>query len=192
MTYFAFGKRHLHGGKHLRNLIFPFQLILESSIGSKHQLRGAKILNSNAKRVQKQEPSRIQPLRGAKVQCFTVCGFSDTDWDSDMTNRHSTTGYCFFLGDSLISWRSKKQSLTARSSTEADAIQIAYNDVFHERTKHIEIDCHFVRQHVMLKSSQLQPISTDDQPADIFTKAHLPGWFQELVSKLNLGHSSPN
>ncbi|KAJ9535148.1 hypothetical protein OSB04_un001773 [Centaurea solstitialis] len=109
-------------------------------------------------------------------------GFSDADWDSDMTDRRSTTGYCFFLGDSLISWRSKKQSLTARSSTEAEyraladttqeliwlrwllsdmgapqlsptplwcdnnsAIQIAHNDVFPERTKHIEIDCHFTR-----------------------------------------------
>ncbi|KAJ9566607.1 hypothetical protein OSB04_002573 [Centaurea solstitialis] len=156
-------------------------------------------------------------------------GFSDADWDNDMTDRHSTTGFCFFLGDSLISWRSKKQSLTARSSTEAEyralanfsqeliwlrwllsdmgapqlsptllgcdntsAIQIAHNDIFHERTKHIEIDCHFVRQHVVCKTIQLQSISTDDQPADIFTKAHLPGRFRELVSKLNLGYSSPD
>ncbi|KAJ9548882.1 hypothetical protein OSB04_021425 [Centaurea solstitialis] len=156
-------------------------------------------------------------------------GFSDADWDSDMTDRRSTTGFCFFLGDSLISLRNKKQSLTARSSTEAEyraladtsreliwlrwllsdmgapqlsptllwcdntsAIQIAHNDVFHERTKHIEIDCHFVRQHVVRKTIQLQSISTDDQPADIFTKAHIPGRFRELVSKLNLGHSSPD
>ncbi|KAJ9550673.1 hypothetical protein OSB04_014718 [Centaurea solstitialis] len=156
-------------------------------------------------------------------------GFSDADWDSDMTDRRSTTGYCFFLGDSLISWRSKKQSLTARSSTEAEyraladttqeliwlrwllsdmgapqlsptplwcdnnsAIQIAHNDVFHERTKHIEIDCHFTRQHVVRNTIQLHPISTLDQPADIFTKAHLPGRFRELVNKLNLSRSSPD
>ncbi|KAJ9557664.1 hypothetical protein OSB04_012278 [Centaurea solstitialis] len=153
----------------------------------------------------------------SSTSSLVLRGFSDADWDSDMTDRRSTTGYCFFLGDSLISWRSKKQSLTARSSTEAEyraladtsqeliwlrwllsdmgapqksptplwcdnnsAIQIAHNDVFHERTKHIEIDCHFVRQHVVRNTIRLHPISTLDQPADIFTKAHLPGRFREL------------
>ncbi|KAJ9537493.1 hypothetical protein OSB04_030226 [Centaurea solstitialis] len=165
----------------------------------------------------------------SSTSSLVLRGFSDADWDSDMTDRRSTTGYCFFLGDSLISWRSKKQSLTARSSTEAEyraladtsqeliwlrwllsdmgapqksptplwcdnnsAIQIAHNDVFHERTKHIEIDCHFVRQHVVRNTIRLHPISTLDQPADIFTKAHLPGRFRELVTKLNLSHSSPD
>ncbi|KAJ9542170.1 LOW QUALITY PROTEIN: hypothetical protein OSB04_028676 [Centaurea solstitialis] len=165
----------------------------------------------------------------SSTSSLVLRGFSDVDWDSDMTDRRSTTGYCFFLGDSLISWRSKKQSLTVRSSTKAEyraladtsqeliwlrwllsdmgapqksptplwcdnnsAIQIAHNDVFHERTKHIEIDCHFVRQHVVRNTIQLHPISTLDQPADIFTKAHLPGRFRELVDKLNLCRSSPD
>ena len=34
--------------------------------------------------------------------------FSDADWAGDPTNCRSTTGYCFLLGSSLISWRSKK------------------------------------------------------------------------------------
>ncbi|CAL5348780.1 unnamed protein product [Camellia sinensis] len=46
--------------------------------------------------------------------------FSDADWAGDPTDRRSTTGFCFFLGDSLLAWRSKKQTLTARSSTEAE------------------------------------------------------------------------
>ena len=46
--------------------------------------------------------------------------FSDVDCAGDTANHRSTTGFCFFLGTSLISWRSKKQTLVARSSTEAE------------------------------------------------------------------------
>jgi len=149
--------------------------------------------------------------------------YSDADWAGDPTDRRSTTGYCFFLGDSLISWRSKKQTVVARSSTEAEyraladatqellwlrwlledmgvthsaatniscdnqsAIQIAHNDVFHERTKHIEIDCHFVRHHLTHGTIGLRTVSSANQTADIFTKAHPPGRLQDLVSKLKL------
>ena len=117
---------------------------------------------------------------------LVLCAFSDADWAGDSTDRRSTTGYCFLLGSSLISWRSKKQTFVARSSTEAEyrafadttsellwlrwllkdlcvstssttslycdnqsAIHIVYNNVFHERTKHIEIDCHFIRYHLV-------------------------------------------
>ena len=44
--------------------------------------------------------------------------FSNADWAGDPTDRRSTTSYCFLLGSSLISWRSK--TFVARSSTEAE------------------------------------------------------------------------
>ena len=46
--------------------------------------------------------------------------FSYVDWARDLTDRKSTTGYCFLLSSSLISLRSKKQTFVARSSTEAE------------------------------------------------------------------------
>ena len=41
--------------------------------------------------------------------------FSDADWAGDPTDRRSTTGYCFLLASSLISWQSKKQTFVACS-----------------------------------------------------------------------------
>ncbi|XP_020573850.1 uncharacterized protein LOC110020185 [Phalaenopsis equestris] len=46
--------------------------------------------------------------------------YSDVDWGCDFTSRKSTTRFYIFLGDSLISWKSKKQAVVSRSSTEAE------------------------------------------------------------------------
>ena len=56
---------------------------------------------------------------------LVLCAFSDADWAGDPTDRNSTTSYCFLLGSSLISWRSKKQTFEARSNTEAEYCALA-------------------------------------------------------------------
>ncbi|PKU74665.1 Retrovirus-related Pol polyprotein from transposon TNT 1-94 [Dendrobium catenatum] len=66
------------------------------------------------------------------------------------------------------------------------AISIANNPILRARTKHIEIDLHFIRDHITAKDLTIQHISTVDQIADILTK-NLPGpRFQLLRDKLQL------
>ncbi|XP_020252539.1 uncharacterized protein LOC109829872 [Asparagus officinalis] len=49
---------------------------------------------------------------------LALCAYSNADWAGDPTTRKSATSYCIFLGDFLISWRSKKQDVIALSSTD--------------------------------------------------------------------------
>ncbi|XP_073109385.1 uncharacterized protein [Elaeis guineensis] len=51
---------------------------------------------------------------------FLVEGFTDADWAGSLDDRQSTSGYCTYVGDNLVTWRSKKQSVVARSSAEAE------------------------------------------------------------------------
>lgn len=122
-------------------------------------------------------------------------------------SRRSTTGFCIFIGDCLISWCTKKQPTISRSSTEAEyralavtrseitwlqyllldfqvpqsqpafiyrdnhsAIHIANNPTLHERTKHIELDFHFIGEKINQSKIRLSPVSSSLQFADAFTK----------------------
>ena len=138
---------------------------------------------------------------------FDLLAYCDADWAACAHTRRSVSGFVVFLGNTLISWKSKKQATISLSSAEAEyrslrrltaelswlsrllaelgltsitpipvkcdnlaAIYIAKNPVFHERTKHIELDCHFVRQKFMEGLLSLSYIPTQQQLADICTK----------------------
>ncbi|XP_075112920.1 uncharacterized protein LOC142182617 [Nicotiana tabacum] len=117
--------------------------------------------------------------------------YFDTDWTSCADSRRSVTGFCIFLVDCLVSWKSKKQPVVSLSSAQVEyrakslpsssplplyydnqtALNIARNLVFHERTKHIELNCHFIRGNIGDGLISLGHVSTDTQVVNILTKA---------------------
>ncbi|XP_057246781.1 uncharacterized mitochondrial protein AtMg00810-like [Beta vulgaris subsp. vulgaris] len=114
-----------------------------------------------------------------------IYGYSDADWGTCMHTGRSLTGYCVFLGSSLVSWKTKKQKVVSKSSCEVElrsmsqttselawvtglledlhlhipqpiplfcdnksAEYIAHNLAFHDRTKHLKLDCYYIRENI--------------------------------------------
>ena len=131
-----------------------------------------------------------------------------------------------FVGGNRVSWKSKKQSIVSRSSTESEyrvmaesvceimwlhqllmevnietpvpaklwcdnqtAFHITSNMVFHERIKHIEIDCHFVREKIQLGLISTGYVKTGKQFGDVFTKALSGDRVSYLYNKLGMINS---
>ena len=150
-------------------------------------------------------------------------GFLDADYAGNLDDRTSTSAYLFINGTTPISWSSKKQTSTSRSSCESEyralakcmceaiwlnrlakelgfcpsqpitlwcdnqsCIKIAKNPVFHDRTKHFEVDWHFTRQKIDDGTIQVSFVKTCSQPADIFTKALGKTKFESCRKFLNL------
>lgn len=154
---------------------------------------------------------------------FNLAAYCDADWAACSHTRKSVSGFVIFIGDSLISWKSKKQHTVSLSSAEAEyrslrritaelawlsrlltelevpditpipikcdnqaAIHIAKNPVFHERTKHIDLDCHFVREKLRSGLISLSHVPTKQQLADVFTKPLTGPQHHDILCKLGV------
>ncbi|GJW98869.1 uncharacterized mitochondrial protein-like protein [Tanacetum coccineum] len=159
----------------------------------------------------------------SKSTNMNLCSYSDSDWAKCRITRRSVVGFAIFMGNSLISWKSKKQYVVSRSSAEAEyralasatceviwltnllqdlnikiqkpitmlgdnkaAIQIASNPVFHDRTKHFEIDLHFIRDKMINGIIKPTKIDSANNNAYILTKGLAVDQHMFLTKKLNL------
>ncbi|GJS29007.1 ribonuclease H-like domain-containing protein [Tanacetum coccineum] len=168
----------------------------------------------------------VQQLMGCSYfPPFTtnLVAYSDADWAGCPTTRRSTSGYCVFLGNNLLSWPSKRQLTLSRSSAEAEyrgvandvaetcwlrnllcelhiplssatlvycdnvsAVYLSCNPVQHQRTKHIEIDIHFVRDLVAAGQVCVLHVPSRYQFVDIFTKGLPSALFEEFRTSLSV------
>ncbi|XP_020549893.1 uncharacterized protein LOC110012101 [Sesamum indicum] len=170
----------------------------------------------------------IGMLRSTSSAISKPIVYTDASWASCPDSRRSITGYCIFLGSSIVSWKTKKQMTVSRSSAEDEyhsmgsavckllwityilcafqvsfripvsfwcdnqaAIHITANPVFHERTKHLDIDCHVVCDQFKLGLIQPTHVPGHNQLVDLFTKASSAADFACLFVKLGLAPQAP-
>ena len=65
------------------------------------------------------------------------------------------------------------------------ALHIASNPIFHERTKHIKVDCHFIREKIASGCMATSFVNSNDQLVDIFTKSLRGPRIKYICNKLS-------
>jgi hypothetical protein len=151
---------------------------------------------------------------------YDIIIYSDSNHANDKSDRKSTGGWITMYNGRPICWQSKKQSIVALSSSEAELYAIceavkealfikqwfetyigvtpnieikgdnqgslltADHNTNHNNTKHISIKYLFVREEICDNSIVLTYVDTQNQLADILTKATSTKIFKNLSSKL--------
>ncbi|KAL6187717.1 hypothetical protein ACLB2K_039112 [Fragaria x ananassa] len=104
-------------------------------------------------------------------------GYTDADWAWKITDMRSTSGYFTFVGGFKLEW-----SMPLHCDNTV-VVEIAHNPIQHDRTKHVEIDRHFIKEKL---DSRIISFSfhSEEQLADIFTKVVSSRAFSDSLDKL--------
>ncbi|GJU68214.1 hypothetical protein Tco_1254473, partial [Tanacetum coccineum] len=127
-----------------------------------------------------------------KESPFYLVAYTDSDYAGASFDRKSTTRGCQFLRCRLISWQCKKQTVVANSITKAEYITASNccghlrTLFFHSKTKHIEIRHHFIIDSYEKKLIKMIKIRTDQNVADLLTKAFDVSRFQYLIARIGV------
>jgi hypothetical protein len=153
---------------------------------------------------------------------IVIEAYSDSDYAGDKEKRKSTSGLVIMYAGGPVAWRSKRQTVIARSTTEAEfiaaadcateikilkfllkelldkdvyatlkidnqsAIKIIKSGQISRKKRHIEVDYHYISHQYEEGMFTLEYCNTDDQVADVFTKA-LPNVkftkFRDMLTK---------
>ena len=116
----------------------------------------------------------------AKKQCIVSCSSTEVEYHA----LASTTAELYWLRMLLRDFGIFLPQPPLLWCDNVSALAIASNPVFHARTKHIEVDCHFVHEKVLRCDSLVKFISTHDQLADLYNKGLPSPRFNWLTSKL--------
>ncbi|GAA0171590.1 hypothetical protein LIER_25584 [Lithospermum erythrorhizon] len=130
--------------------------------------------------------SSYKGLLFKKTEDRSIQVFIYADWAGSIDDRQLTSGYCTMIWENLITWRSKKHNVVARSSVEAEFRAMAHGIFQHDRTKHVVVDRYFIKEKIENNIIKIKHVNTGQQLADILIKGLSEKTFNYLLNKLGL------
>ncbi|GJY91284.1 ribonuclease H-like domain-containing protein [Tanacetum coccineum] len=116
----------------------------------------------------------------------SLVGYTDVDWAGCPSTRRSTSAETVWLRNLLRELHSPLSTAILVYCDNVSAVYMSVNPVQHQRTKHIEIDIHFVRDMVTAGQVRVLHVPSRFQYADIFTKGLPSTLFEEFRSSLSV------